>query len=89
MFAHASWYVPIGQAHIDKVKQVLLDVLEQGLCYRRSDLAVNGRDLMKLGVAEGQAVGAMLESILDQVIDQALPNEREALLEYVRQNLPA
>jgi tRNA nucleotidyltransferase (CCA-adding enzyme) len=87
MFAHAPWFVPIGHARIDKVKQVLLDVLEQGLCYRLKDLAVNGRDLIALGVKEGQAVGAMLDSLLDQVIDQSLPNEREALLEYVRQSL--
>ena len=49
-------------------------------------LAVNGDDLTQIGVPKGKAVGETLEKLLMQVIDGKLPNEREALLNWVEKN---
>lgn len=49
-------------------------------CFSLKDLAVNGRDIMALGVKEGKMVGDILKTLLDKVIDEELPNERNALI---------
>ena len=47
-------------------------------------LAVKGKDLIALGIAPGKQVGALLNRLLDLVLAGKLPNDREALLEYLR-----
>lgn len=44
------------------------------------DLAVNGRDLLELGVPQGPDVGRVLSALLAAVVDGELENERGALL---------
>ena len=48
-------------------------------CFSLSQLAINGADVIALGVS-GSAVGRALECLLDEVVDQKLPNDRELLL---------
>ena len=47
-------------------------------------LAVKGKDLIALGIAPGKQVGALLNRLLSMVLAGELPNDREALLEYLR-----
>lgn len=47
------------------------------------ELAINGRDIIALGIPAGPAVGALLAQALDAVMEEAVPNEKEALLEFV------
>ena len=48
-------------------------------CYYVSSYAV-----MALGLS-GKAIGEALNTLLEQVLDEALPNERQALLTYVEE----
>ena len=47
-------------------------------------LAVKGKDLIGLGIAPGKQVGELLNRLLSMVLAGELPNDREALLEYLR-----
>ena len=58
-------------------------VIQQGDCVTLRQLAVNGQDLFLLGLPR-KKTGDMLNRLLDQVIEGALPNQKEALLNYVR-----
>ena len=58
-------------------------VIQQGDCVTLKQLAVNGQDLFLLGLPR-KKTGDMLNRLLDQVIEGALPNRKEALLDYVR-----
>ena len=49
-------------------------------CLSLRDLAVNGRDLMALGIPAGREVGRILQELLDAVVDGNLENEKETLL---------
>ena len=49
-------------------------------CLSLRDLAVNGRDLMALGIPAGREVGRILQELLDAVVDGNLENEKKALL---------
>ena len=62
----------------------LLDA--DGVCCRVSQLAVNGRDLMAAGIPAGPGLRRTLEALLDAVIRGQLPNERQRLLDAVREN---
>lgn len=50
-----------------------------------SDLAVNGFDLMNLGI-KGKDIGAALGELLDKVINEELENEESVLLNYLKKN---
>ena len=63
--------------------------LEQALageerCFSLRDLAVDGRDIMALGVPEGPAVGRVLKALFGRVLDGEVANRREELLAAAR-----
>ena len=66
------------------------DIIEENECFSLKDLAVNGNDLIKVGVKQGKEVGKILNMLLNEVIDEKLKNEKDALLEkvksYIKQN---
>lgn len=76
------------QEEIRKGEEILDRLLAEDACFSLKQLAVNGRDLMALGLS-GPAVGAALDRLLGKVVDGGLPNEREALLEEVRREQEA
>ena len=55
-------------------------VLAEQQCFSLAGLAVNGRDMMALGL-NGKEIGDMLEYLLGEVVEEQLPNEKEALLQ--------
>ena len=52
----------------------------ENACYRVSQLAVNGRDLMAAGVRPGPGLRQVLNVLLEAVITGQTPNEKDALL---------
>lgn len=55
--------------------------------YRLDQLAINGRDLQKLGMFPGPRLGQTLRDLLDEVIDGTVPNDRRALLKVARKSM--
>lgn len=53
--------------------------------YRISDLAVNGRDLLSIGLS-GEQIGRMQNLLLSAVIDGRVENEKTALLSFAKKN---
>lgn len=71
----------------EAVSGVLEAILREEACFSLRDLAVNGRDLLALGL-RGPEVGAALDRCLAAVMDERLPNDKAALLRYVREPFP-
>lgn len=67
----------------DELERVLAEIQAAGDAFSLKDLAVNGNDVVALGIAEGPAVGTALRSALAAVIDERVPNEREALVAFL------
>ena len=63
-------------AHIDLIDE---ELLAKDACFSLKQLAVNGQDMMALGL-QGPAIGKMLQALLDAVMDGVVENERNALL---------
>jgi hypothetical protein len=73
-----------GEAsHFPHIRRLMEEILAENACLTLQDLAVNGRDLMELGIT-GRAIGETLHSLLAQVIDEQLPNDRAALLAAIQ-----
>ncbi len=70
---------PEGASWFEMIAGLIDSIREEDACLSLKDLAVNGRDLMALGL-QGKAVGTCLDRLLEQVVDEVLPNEKEALL---------
>ena len=74
------------QRELDLVEAALDRVLQEDQCFTLRQLAVNGRDLLALGL-EGREVGAALRRLLDAVVEGSLPNDREILLAHIKEEL--
>ena len=70
-------------ADADELEHILADVLAADEAFSLKKLALNGRDVIALGVAQGPLVGCALAEALDAVIDERIPNEPEALRAFV------
>ena len=68
---------------LDETAALARSVLAETPCLTLRDLAVNGRDLMALGI-QGPALGLTLNSLLDRVLEGTLDNCRETLLEAAK-----
>ncbi|HET9581359.1 MAG TPA: HD domain-containing protein [Gemmatimonadota bacterium] len=60
-------------------------ILKEDVALSVEDLAVDGRDLIALGLEPGPAFGRILESLLERVVEDPALNRRETLLEIVRE----
>ena len=64
----------------DRIEESVRLILEEKPCLSVRDLALNGDDLMALGIPKGPNIGIVLSHLLDLVMAERLPNEHEALL---------
>lgn len=69
---------------IDQLEEVLEQVLGDDAAFSVRDLRVDGCDVLSLGVPEGPEVGRRLQAALDAVVDERIPNEREALICFLK-----
>jgi len=65
---------------LNEAKKLLEQILFQKLCFRLKDLAINGSDLIKLGILPGPNIGRILNRLLDEVLDGTCENQRGALM---------
>ncbi len=74
------------QNHFDRLETLAREILAETPCLQVRDLAVNGHELMALGL-RGREIGAALRFLLDQVLEGTLPNEKETLMQFLHKYL--
>lgn len=72
---------------LDDFHEKLQEIIKRGDPMTVKDLAVNGRDLMKLGFKEGELIGKILTNLLDLVLLDPKKNEKDLLLAYAMKEL--
>ena len=70
-----------------EIAQIIEEILAEAACFSIRDLAINGNDLIELGFAPGPKLGQCLEMLLRLVQEDAIPNEKEALLRKAKESL--
>ena len=72
-----------------QIHRLLAEIEAENACLTVKDLAVNGHDLIDIGIPAGKELGACLQRLLEQVVDETLPNDRTALLNALKkENIP-
>lgn len=70
---------------LDEIASIAIELMEQDACLKISDLAVDGNDLIKLGL-EGKEIGEWLQRLLELVMDDKLCNVKQNLLDYIKEH---
>lgn len=65
---------------IDQFEALYDRIMEKQVCVQKKDLALNGKDLLDIGVPQGKKVGEILDLLFAQVIEEPAKNTREELL---------
>jgi len=60
------------------------EIIQNGGCFCLKQLEVNGADVMELGYA-GAKIGEALNCLLQAVISEKCPNEKDALIKFLRE----
>ena len=68
----------------DIIKKILSD---KSACLEINDLAINGSDIMKLGVKQGPDLGEILKLLRNEVIEEKIQNDRGVLVNYIRNSI--
>ena len=72
---------------LNSAYDAVCEMEENGTALNVRDLAINGDDVIKIGVPRGKAVGEALKYALDGVITDKVKNEKEALRLYITAKL--
>lgn len=64
----------------DDIESMMTKILNEKQCFSLKDMAVNGYDLMGLGMEQGKMIGEVLGDLLDMITEGKIENEREILL---------
>lgn len=62
-------------------EKIYKKVLAEKQCFRKSDMAVGGRDLIAMGMCPGKELGAVLDALFEEVLDHPEYNTKEKLME--------
>ncbi len=72
------------QAELETVRKLAEKIVAEEACFKLKDLAVGGNDLLNLGYC-GKEIGEILNLFLDKVISEELQNDRDVLLNSLKQ----
>lgn len=70
---------------LEHTRQIYRKILAEGQPYMVSQLAINGRDLLKNGYRAGREIGDTLRTLLEEVIINPELNRREYLIKRARE----
>ena len=79
---------PEYRYRLDKIadaEEIAKNLAAQKPCLSLSELQINGRTLMDIGIPQGRKLGAVLAQLLDEVIDGVTKNTQEALTTRARE----
>lgn len=73
-------------AYVDGYQKLYEQIMEEENCLSLKDLAVNGSDLIAMGIKPGKEIGVILKGLLEEVLEDPEKNEKEYLLSRVKES---
>lgn len=74
-------WIEIFLSQDEQKMQIFYSIIQDNEIYHLKDLAIGGADLLDF---EGKKRGEILQELLTLVIEEKLPNDKEALFDYIR-----
>lgn len=74
---------PENKQQLQAVKALAAQIRSDGDCLYLKDLAINGGDLIKLGIKPGKELGEKLQQLLAIVLEHPQENQKDRLLEKI------
>lgn len=78
-------YVAERLKNIAAFEKKVDELIEAGRCFSMKDLAIDGRDIMALGIEEGKKIGEIKKILLEKVIDGTLENDKDVLAGAIKE----
>ena len=72
-------------ALISDFSKILDMVIGASQCFSMRDMAINGNDLIDIGIRQGPEIGRILKKLLDMIIEEEINNDRDILLLKARE----
>ncbi|MEW9093753.1 MAG: CCA tRNA nucleotidyltransferase [Clostridiaceae bacterium] len=66
------------------IEEKLNRIIETKECFTIKDLAINGKDLINIGIKQGKEIGDILNHLLDIVLENPEMNTKEKLIEIIK-----
>ena len=70
---------------VNEMERLCREVIRRGDCLTVKNLALNGSDLMAMGIPGGPGIGKALDALLERVIEHPEDNTKEALTAVLRE----
>lgn len=72
---------------LSEIQRLAIEAEQKNECFKITDLAVNGNDLISAGF-RGKEIGLALNAVLDAVIDEQIQNNKKEIMDFLKeQNL--
>ena len=71
---------------IEKAKVIIKDIINDGACFSLKHLKINGDDIIDLGIKSGKLIGEILNTCLNKIIDGEIENDKDILLNMIKEN---
>ncbi len=71
----------------DEIEQIAEKIEVDDECFSLKNLAIKGTDIIALGITPGPQIRTLLNAALDAVIDDRIANKKDALIDYVREQI--
>ncbi len=84
MASHAKEY-RLDEGFPDRIIAMINEIEKNGECVNIKTLAINGDDLIEIGITKGKILGEILQALVEETIDGSLTNEKEMLLKRAKE----
>lgn len=85
ILAQSSFMLEEKQEILDRTAVLFEEIKKEKDCLKVKDLALDGKDLISLGMKPGKELGEMLNELLELVLDDPGKNSREILTQAVKE----
>lgn len=72
-------------AELEELRRLYDEIQEKKQCVSLKDLAINGSDLIGMGMKPGKEIGVILGQLLEAVLEEPELNTKEKLTEYMKE----
>lgn len=67
--------------YVDEYEKVYNNIIKDNQCIQKKDLALNGKDLIAMGMKQGKQMGEVIDQLFESVLDNPELNDKNKLTE--------